>query len=69
MLWRVRLNLRNLSIADKIAKGRQIVTAMTNNTTFQTPHPPLQDVTTLWTTVEFESYLRAFCFAFSDRVE
>jgi hypothetical protein len=43
---RVRLNIRNLSITDKIAKGRQIVTAMTNNATFQTPHPPLQDVTT-----------------------
>ena len=43
---RVRLNLRSLSITDKIAKGRQIVTAMTNNPTFTTPHPPLAEVTT-----------------------
>src|SRR5690348_7462840 len=42
---RVRLNLRNLSVTDKIAKGRQIVTAMTNNATFPTPNPPLAEVT------------------------
>jgi hypothetical protein len=42
---RVRLNLRNLSVTDKIAKGRQIVTAMTNNATFPTPNPPLTEVT------------------------
>ena len=43
---RVKLNLRNLSVTDKIAKGRQIVTAMTNNARFATPNPPLPDVTT-----------------------
>ena len=43
---RVKLNLRNLSVTDKIAKGRQIVTAMTNNARFATPNPALSDVTT-----------------------
>jgi len=42
---RIRLNLKSLSITDKIAKGRQIVTAMTNNTNFPTPTPPLTEVT------------------------
>src|SRR6185369_1928061 len=44
---RVKLNLRNLSVTDKIAKGRQIVTAMTNNPSFANPNPPLPDVTTV----------------------
>ena len=43
---RVKLNLRNLSITDKIAKGRQIVTAMTDNARFASPNPPLSDITT-----------------------
>jgi hypothetical protein len=43
---RVRLNLRSLSLTDKIAKGRQIVTAMTNNASFPNPNPSLADVTT-----------------------
>ena len=38
---RIRLNLKNLTIPEKIAKGRQIVTAMTNNTTFANPIPAL----------------------------
>ena len=42
---RVRLNLRNLSVTDKIAKGRQIVAAMTNNANFTTPSPALAEVT------------------------
>lgn len=42
---RVRLNLRNLSVTDKIAKGRRIVAAMTNNASFPNPTPPLSDVT------------------------
>lgn len=42
---RIKLNLRNLSIPDKVQKGRQIVTAMTNNANFSNPHPPLSDVT------------------------
>ena len=43
---RIRLNLKNLSITDKLAKGRQIVTAMTNNTSFPSPNPPLTEITT-----------------------
>lgn len=42
---RIRLNLKKLSITDKIAKGQQIVTAMTNNTSFPNPNPPLPDMT------------------------
>lgn len=42
---RIRLNLKNLSVNDKIAKGRQIVSAMTNNTSFPNPSPPLTEVT------------------------
>ena len=39
---RTRLNLKNLSITDKLAKGRQIVTAMTNNASF--PNPGRRDL-------------------------
>ena len=42
---RIRLNLRNLSVTEKIAKGRQIATALTNNASFPNPHPSLTDVT------------------------
>jgi hypothetical protein len=42
---RVRLNLRNLSVTDKIAKGRQILAAMANNASFPNPSPPLAEVT------------------------
>jgi len=42
---RIRLNLKKLSVTEKIAKGRQIVTAMTNNTSFPNPSPPLTEVT------------------------
>lgn len=42
---RIRLDLRNLSVPAKIAKGRQIVTAMTDNKNFPSPTPPLNDVT------------------------
>jgi len=42
---RIKLNLRNLSIPDKVQRGRQIVTAMTNNANFSNPHPPLPEVT------------------------
>ena len=41
---RTRLNLKKLSITDKLAKGRQIVTAMTNNASFPTPNPPLTEI-------------------------
>jgi hypothetical protein len=43
---RIRLNLRNLTITEKIARSRQIVAAMTNNASFPNPQPPLTDVTT-----------------------
>jgi hypothetical protein len=43
---RIRLNLKNLSITDKVAKGRQIVTALTNNASFPNPSPPLTEITT-----------------------
>ena len=42
---RIRLNLKNLSVTEKIAKGRQIVTAMSNNPSFPNPNPPLTEVT------------------------
>ena len=42
---RIRLNLRGLTIPAKIAKGRHIVTSMTENKSFATPTPPLTEVT------------------------
>ena len=42
---KIRLNLKNLSVTDKIAKGRHIVTAMNNNANFPNPNPPLTEVT------------------------
>jgi hypothetical protein len=42
---RVRLNLRGLNVPAKIAKGRHIVTSMTDNKNFATPTPPLTEVT------------------------
>ena len=42
---RIRLNLRNLTIPAKIAKTRQIATAMTDNKNFPNPTPPLTEVT------------------------
>jgi len=42
---RIKLNLRGLSVTDKIAKGQQSLTAMTNNTNFPNPSPPLTEVT------------------------
>jgi Fibronectin type III domain len=42
---RIRLNLRNLPVTAKVAKGRQILTAMTNNASFPTPTPSLADLT------------------------
>ena len=40
---RIKLNLKSLSVTDKIAKGQQIVTAMTNNASFPNPNPPLPE--------------------------
>lgn len=42
---RIRLNLKSLTATQKVAKGRQIVTAMANNTSFPSPNPPLAEVT------------------------
>jgi hypothetical protein len=41
---RVRSGLTNLSTADKIEKVKHVVLAMTNNTSFTTPVPALQDI-------------------------
>ena len=49
---RIKLNLRTLSIPDKVQKGRQIVTAMTNNPNFSNPHPGLSDVTAALASLE-----------------
>ncbi|HEX8191066.1 MAG TPA: fibronectin type III domain-containing protein [Pyrinomonadaceae bacterium] len=43
---KVKLNLRNLTIPEKIARARQIVAAMTGNSNFPTPNPTLAAVTT-----------------------
>ena len=50
---KVKLNLINLSTTEKIAKARQIVSAMTGNANFTTPHPTLTQVTTA--TDDFDS--------------
>jgi hypothetical protein len=42
---RIRLNLKNLTIPEKLAKGRQIVTAMATNASFDNPRPALAEVT------------------------
>ena len=43
---KVKLNIRNLSPLEKVAKARQIVTSLTGNASFTTPHPTLAQVTT-----------------------
>lgn len=52
---KIKLNLRNLSVPEKVGKGRQIVAAMTSNSSFANPHPPLPDIATSLTTLE-ETY-------------
>jgi hypothetical protein len=42
---KVKLNISRLSIADKNAKCRQIVAAMTANADFPNPNPPLATIT------------------------
>ncbi|MGA9997546.1 MAG: fibronectin type III domain-containing protein [Pyrinomonadaceae bacterium] len=49
---KVKLNFRNLSIPEKVAKAQQIVTAMTSNADFASPQPPLAQVTTTITELE-----------------
>ena len=45
-MGRVRLNLKNLTVTDKIARARQIITAMTDHSSFPNPSPALSDVKT-----------------------
>ena len=61
---RIRLNLRSLSVTDKIAKGRQIVTAMTNNTNFPNPSPPLTEIS-----VSLDELTQAFALVQSAKSE
>ena len=42
---KVKLNISRLSIPQRTAKCRQIVTAMTGNPNFPNPNPPLATVT------------------------
>jgi hypothetical protein len=49
---RIKLNIRNLSVPDKVVRGRQIVTAMTNNANFSNPHPSLSEVAASLTALE-----------------
>ena len=42
---KVKLNLRSLSPTEKTAKARQIISSLTGNPDFTTPHPPLAQVT------------------------
>jgi hypothetical protein len=42
---KAKLNIRGLSIPDRVARGRQIVTALTGNPAFSKPQPPLPDIT------------------------
>jgi hypothetical protein len=42
---KVRLNLSRLPIPQKLAKSKQIIEALTGNTNFPTPTPPLASVT------------------------
>lgn len=44
---KVKLNIRTLSTTEKVAKARQIVTALTTNPSFTTPQPPLATLTTV----------------------
>lgn len=48
----IKLNFSRLSIPEKIARARQIVTALTGNTSFTSPQPPLAAITTA--TLELE---------------
>jgi hypothetical protein len=41
---KIKLNLRNLSVPEKISRARQIVTSLTGNADFTTPHPTLAQV-------------------------
>lgn len=42
---RIKLSLRTMTIPEKIARCKQIVAALTGNSNFPTPHPPLAEIT------------------------
>src|SRR5262245_21596587 len=42
---KVKLNLGRLAVRDKISQVQQIITSMTGNPLFTTPHPPLETIT------------------------
>lgn len=44
-MTRIKLNLKSLSIPEKLARSQQIVAALTGNPNFTSPHPPLAQVT------------------------
>jgi hypothetical protein len=46
IMGKIKLNLRNMNVTEKIQFARQIETAMTGNPTFPTPDPPLATVAT-----------------------
>jgi len=41
---RIKLNLKGLSVPEKLARSQQIVRALTGNPNFTSPHPPLAQV-------------------------
>lgn len=43
---KVKLNFRGLPIPEKLVRAQQIITAMTGNANFTSPHPALAQVTT-----------------------
>lgn len=49
---RVKLNLKSLTVTDKIAKAKQIINALTGNPSFTTPQPSLAAVTTAFSALE-----------------
>ena len=52
---KTKLNFRNLAVSAKIAKAKQIVTALTGNPNFPSPNPPLADITAVITQTETKS--------------
>jgi len=42
---KIKINFRPLPVPEKIAKAKQFVTALTGNTNFPTPTPPLSGIT------------------------
>ncbi|MBI5476257.1 MAG: fibronectin type III domain-containing protein [Ignavibacteriales bacterium] len=51
-MGKIKLNLRNLNVTEKIQFARQIVTGITGNASFPTPDPPLATITNCATDLE-----------------